>query len=183
VTRLTLATLASIALFGIACAESTTGLPSPRMNPTGSAAHDEGLPPPPPLTGSGDGTLDVFGSDLVANASVSTSALPNCTSGGSVAFTYSFDYLLNKTDNSSFAHLDVDNQSQNVTIHQTVSNIDAHGLIKGSNFTFFITDAISGTLSLGGFNLLVEGTVTFADGSKCHATASLSGSLVGEIGD
>jgi hypothetical protein len=183
VTRFIVVALVAVAVFGVACSESTTGVPSSRIGATGSASADEGLPPPPPLTGGGSGELSPEGDASVNVASTSSSALTTCSLPGSVSLTYAFDFLLNKTDNNSFAHLNLDGQAQNVTIHQNGSTIDAHGLIVGDGFTFLITDVTSGELSASGFSLDLIGTVTFADGSKCQAAARLDGSLVGDIGD
>jgi hypothetical protein len=184
--------IVSVAVFAAACADGTTAIPSSSLRPTGhiSAA---GNPPPPPLTGRGDGELlpDDFSDEFSSAASVGAttngsgkSALPSCTLPGTVDLDYAFDYLINKQDNNAFVHLDPDNQKQ-ITIHQHGDKLDAHGTIVGTGFTFAIGDVTDGSIIgegggvVGSFFLRVTGIVTLANGNKCQAAAILEGDFGG----
>jgi hypothetical protein len=191
VTRLTTATaIASIALFAVACSDSATGVPS-SLRPTGSASAEAGNPPPPPFTGDGRGdlTFDDEGSSFAAVARATASAtgrsLSQCDPPpADVQLAFTFSYLVNQPGSNGFLHLNPDDESRQITIHQTDKKLDAHGTIAGPGFTFTITDATGGDGIFGSesrtsdvFEVDVTGVVTFADGSKCTASAQLSGTL------
>ena len=189
-TRLTTAAaIASVALFAVACSDSATGVPS-SLRPTESASAEAGNPPPPPFTGEGRGDLIFFGDeDSFAAAARATAAaagpsLGQCGPLPAIALAFTFSYLVNQPGSNGFLHLNPDDESRHVTIHQTNTKLDAHGFIAGPGFTFMITDATGGDGIFGSegrtsdvFEVDVVGIVTFANGSKCRASAQLSGTL------
>jgi hypothetical protein len=176
----TVAALASCLIFAAACSDSATGVPSSSLRP--GDASLAGNPPPPPLTGRGDGELDPFSSDISTFAATTeTAALNACGSLAATPLSYEFDYLLNKEETNEWAHLKLDDQNHQVTIHQTSSKIDANGEIVGPDYVFRLTGGATGELDAFGFSLVVDGIVTLSDGTRCHAQASLSGDLVGEV--
>ena len=183
----TAAALSLVVIFVAACADSATGVPASSLHPT--VASFAGNPPPPPLSGKdGEGELSPFFDEsgfLAAASAPSTSAPTNGSCGflPSVTIHYSWDYLNNTTDNSQWAHLDVDGQNRQVTIHQTDNKLEAGGEIVGDGYVFKITDGATGFFDQFGYNLTINGIVTLDDGTKCQASASFSGSLAeGEIG-
>ena len=189
-TRLTTATaIASIALFAVACSDFTTGVPS-SLHPTGSASAEAGNPPPPPFTGDGRGDLifedggDSFAAALSTTAGANGPSLGQCGPLPAIQLAFTFSYLVNQPGSNGFLHLNPDDESRQITIHQTDTKLDAHGVIAGPGFTFMITDATGGDGIFGSesrtsdvFEVDVNGTVTFANGSKCTTSAQLSGTL------
>lgn len=185
--------IVSVVVFAAACADGTTAIPSSSLRPAGQISA-AGNPPPPPLTGRGDGELAPdFDEEFSSAASVDAtrdgggkSALVPCDLPAFVSLSYSFDYMINKPDKNAFVHLDPDNQKQ-ITIHQNGDKLDAHGTIIGAGFTFAITDVTDGSIIgdgeggrvLDSFFLRITGIVTHADGSKCQAAAILDGGLGG----
>ena len=184
--------IVSVVVFAAACADGTTAIPSSSLRPTGQISA-AGNPPPPPLTGRGDGELEPdFGDDFSSAASVDAtrngkSGPVPCDLPAFVNLSYSFDYMINKPDKNAFVHLDPDNQKQ-ITIHQNGNKVDAHGTIVGAGFTFAISDVTAGSIIgdgeggrvLDSFFLRITGIVTHADGSKCQAAAILDGNFGGE---
>jgi hypothetical protein len=169
----------SLAIVAAACSDSATGVPSRTQAPT--TASFAGNPPPPPLTGDfGFGQLEPFGDEVSFAATANAAPTNNTCEGlpGQDLF-YSWDYLNNKTDNNQWAHLDIEGQNRKVSIHQTKNKLDASGEIVGDGYVFKITGVVSGFFDQFGYDLTIEGTVTQADGTKCRATAELSGSLAG----
>jgi hypothetical protein len=178
------AALASCLIFAAACSDSATGVPSSSLAP-GSASF-AGNPPPPPLTGRGDGDL-TFDSFEIASAAALITASPTdqCGPLPSTHLEYTLDYLINKTGNNQWAHLNLDGQNRQITVHQTDNKVDATGEIVGLGYVFRITggaadgflesELIQGSLRSVNFSVHVTGIATLADGTKCRAGATLSG--------
>jgi hypothetical protein len=181
--------IAAFALFAIACSESATGVPA-SLRPTETASAEAGNPPPPPFQGEGRGDL-VFEESEVSFASVASatanaagSSLSECGFLPAVQLAFKFSYLVNQPGSNGFLHLNPEDEARHITIHQTGKKLDAHGVIVGSGFTFMITDATGGDGIFGSesrtssfFSVDLAGIATLANGTKCRATAELSGTL------
>ncbi len=105
----------------------------------------------------------------------------------SLVFSFTSEYFENTQNNNQWLQINPTVGKQ-VTIHQQGvppdQKINAHGDIVGTDFTFKITDAITGQLQgsrsvegggvYGSFLVGVQGIITDALGS-CPATGQLSG--------
>jgi hypothetical protein len=172
------------AAFLAACSDSSTTAPRSGLQPGGRLAESD--PPPPPLSGAGEGFLSAFGGDFATTntATVTSSALPVCSSGHGFAITYVFKYLQNNTLTNEMAHLDISGVSLGqVTMHDLLNGrTDAKGRVTDADFAFDITDG-DGELSATEFAYSVSGTLTnLHTGAKCQAAGSLTGSLIEIIG-
>src|SRR3954465_4038107 len=92
----------AVFVFLAACSDSSTTAPR-QLHP--ATALDASDPPPPPLSGAGQGFLSAFGGDAAINTSAAT--LTSCASGHPFLLNYTFKYLVNNTANNEMAHLDI----------------------------------------------------------------------------
>jgi len=171
-------------IFAAACSDSATGVPASSLAP-GSASF-AGNPPPPPLTGRGDGDLN-FDSFEISSAASTIAAAPTdlCGPLPPKHFEYDLDYLINKTLTNQWAHLILVGQNRQITVHQTDNKVDATGEIVGDGYVFRITggagvgslmsDPGEGSLRNVTFSVHVTGIATLVDGTQCRAGATLSG--------
>jgi len=179
-------------IFAAACSDSATGVPTSALTP--GEASFAGNPPPPPLTGRGDGELSFDSFDILSAASTTTAAPTDvCGPLPPTFFTYALDYLINKTATNQWAHLNLDGQNRQITIHQTDNKVDASGEIVGVGYVFRITGGagtgsltstpIEGSLRNVSFSVTVTGIATLVNGTQCRGSATLSGDgLVSEDG-
>jgi hypothetical protein len=180
-----------LALAGVAlsaCSDRAS-LPTSPVHPTGPSYDLFGDPPPPPI-GSSDGFADFSTESFdLSSASVrkqvSVVDTPPCEAATSFHFAYM--YFVNKPDNNAFLHINPDDPSKNVEIHQTDKKIDAHGVIVGPGFTYTITGAIGGAIVNpdehvpGAVNVQLTGVLHTDVGASCQTTANLAASLSGEF--
>jgi len=178
-----LVAVVGIAAFLAGCSDSSSTAPTSRLRPGGRVADSD--PPPPPLSGAGQGFLSAVSDDFATAsiAAASSSTLPVCEAGG-IPINYLFKYTENNINNE-MAHIDISGSSQGqVTMHEltTAGRSDAKGRVTDGSVVIDITDG-DGALTESGFFYTITGTLTdLATGAKCQiAHGSLSGSLVGEI--
>lgn len=177
-----------VAAFLAACSDSNMTNPVSQLRP-GIASRDAGDPPPPPVSGSGQGGLDLFGSDLSTQA-VSTTSQTSCASGHSFNLVYDLSYVGNNPNNNQVVHATLTGDvTGTFDVHQNENGkSNAHGHIADTQFSF---DIQSGSQNLGGgisaviidgtafvsFDFSVTGILTnLATGEKCQASGDLFGS-------
>ena len=179
----TVAALASCLIFAAACSDSATGVPSSALRPGG--ASFAGNPPPPPLTGRGDGDLSFDSFEILsASATIADAPTDLCGFLPPTPLSYALDYLINKAGTNQWAHLNLDGQNRQITVHQTDNKVDASGEIVGVGYVFRITGGagtgfltstpIEGSLRNVSFSVQVNGIATLTDGTQCRASATLS---------
>jgi len=178
-----------LALVGVAltaCSDHLT-MPTSSLHPS-AAARELSDPPPPPI-GSSDGfaTFDTR-SDFVSTAALAAAATadaPVCDAY--TTFSFSYKYLLNAPGTNAYLHIDPDDQTRHVTIHQTdkMGIPDAHGMIVGDNFTYTITGTTGGSLLFtdegrvpGFVSVDLIGTLKIG-GTSCTTGATLNLDLTG----
>src|SRR5690242_12499174 len=99
----------AVAAFAVACSDSST---SPtRLHPD-VASYAQGIPPPPPTSGSDSrGFLDAGPiPDLLlatAASTATTSATPACLIGHEFALEYAWSYFINRNATNEWAHIDM----------------------------------------------------------------------------
>jgi hypothetical protein len=165
-----------------ACADSST---APRRLHPGAGAIQASDPPPPPVSGSGDGFLSTSFGDAAINAAstTSSSSLPVCPDHGfALAFTY--QYLLTNTLNNEMAHLDVSGATQGQIVIRDLGNgkSDTHGRVQDAEFIFDIQDG-EGEINFPEFSYAnISGVLTnIATGAKCQVVGgTLNGTLASE---
>lgn len=165
---------AALAVILVGCNEPTT-MP---VQPYASRPElDLGTPPPPPISGDGDATLDL---GLSAQSTMLGAAATSCSAATNFAFTDS--YFMNDPANDQWVHINPLDAGRNVSIHQSQNKIDAVGSIVAPDFTFRITKTNGGRLIPGSFSVSVHGVLTFSTGASCETDGNLSGSFtVGKI--
>jgi hypothetical protein len=170
--------VAGLAVFLVACSDTT--IPDSLRQP--HVAAKDGIPPPPPLPGSGDGFLDLGAGDAVPAALPNTPPDP-CT-GIHVPLSYSFDYLQNDPGSNQVSHMLLDGTSGltgNIDIHQNENGkSNAHGQISGNGFSLNIQSGSENEFDQFFFDFSITAIVTTAAGQKCTLTGDIRGSLFSE---
>ena len=172
-----------VVAFLAACSDSNLTSPPSQLRP-GVASHDAGDPPPPPLSGSGDGSLELGSSDLAP--ATSTNIILVCTNSHTFDLSYAFSYLQPDPNNQQVVHLALDGSPTNgeIILHQNQNGkSNAQGNISDGLFSFNLQSGDVITLTAFSFDFQVTGILTnLATGEKCSASGELHGSLVTEIG-
>jgi hypothetical protein len=154
------------------------------LHPTGPS-FDEGTPPPPPVSGRGDGTFDASeGGSEEALAVI----LQNCSVSAVTQydFVYTTDQSMDPVGIHQVAHIKFDEDllsgedlSHQIVIRQKPHEpavVDANGMIVGPDFSFRITSSTGGFLTPSAFQIFVTGVLKTADGS-CEASGQFDGTL------
>ncbi|MEP6690212.1 MAG: hypothetical protein ABJD07_03590 [Gemmatimonadaceae bacterium] len=178
----------ALAVVATACSDPVTAPPSPTSGLR--AAFLIGDPPPPPLTGTGDGTFSTLsGAALsVATAVVGSSDPHQLCSVSDFNFQFAWRYFINKPENNAWIHVDELQYNGHSDFHSTEKKNDASGQIVGPDFTFSLGDVVSGsvfneTRTPGSFYFVVTGKLTLADGQTCDVTGNVTLNLNREIGE
>jgi hypothetical protein len=142
-----------------------------------------GTPPPPPVTGFGDGT---FSAGIEFGLAASTALCQF----GPINTQYDFDYTTDAATEpglNQLAHIKFDaDLSHQITIHQKLNEpppvVDAEGIIVGPGFSFRIISSEPIEFGLltpppGTFEIHVRGVLKTADGS-CETDADFNGTLI-----
>ena len=170
-----------LAAFIAACSDSNTTAPVSQLRP-GVAAHAVGDPPPPPLSGTGDGSLEL-GGDLVPLAAASGGSIPQCGGGHGFDLSYAWDYLQPDPNNQQVVHLKLDGSPTNgeIVMHQNQNGkSNAQGTISDGSFSLNLQSGDVIELDPNFFEFTVTGILTnLATGFKCVATGTLEGNLQG----
>jgi hypothetical protein len=152
-----------------------------------TAASFDGTPPPPPVTGDGDGLFSPI-PDVDALAATEVCSVPTVITH--YQFVYTTDASTEEPDQmNQVAHikfdegteaLAVEDLSHQITIHQKLNEpppvVDAEGIIAGPNFSFRITSSEGGTLGPEGFLIDVTGILKTPSGS-CPTSAEFQGTF------
>jgi len=148
-----------------------------------TAASFDATPPPPPVTGFGDGLFSASGGDLALAADVGPCFVSTPTH---YAYVYTTDASTKPFGINQVAHIKFDELlSHQITIHQAPNEgaiVDAEGMIVGPDFSFRIATSESGQLSPFDFVVAVTGVLTTPSRS-CDASGHFSGSLSPQPGD
>src|SRR5436305_6522500 len=150
--------IAFVALSALIAGCSDAPLAPKSLHPT--AASFLGTPPPPAVTGRGDGSF--FASNNVGLAPAVTEAPCEAEAITHYQFVYTTDTATEPGLNQ-VAHIKFDEDlSHQITIHQKPNEapeVDAEGIIAGPGFSFRITSTSSdeGFLSPAGFEVFVTG--------------------------
>jgi hypothetical protein len=179
--------IASFAVFVAGCADSPAAPTLAR--PTGPS-FDAGDPPPPPITGEGFAEFDASRSDAGGFSFAGTVSdigdFPPGPCRASRGFGINYSYFINKNNTNAVLHIDPDDASHHVTLHQTAKKLDGSGQIVGPDFVFKISDVVAGGIIgpeerlPGAVFVSLRGTLTLADGTSCQADAQLGVFLRGE---
>jgi hypothetical protein len=169
-----LAVVGLVAFFA-ACSDSNMTSPVSRAA-RGSALHDPGNPPPPPLGGSdGSGDLVVGSSGLAPNTQ------PTVACNHSFFFGFSWSYLQANGSTNQVVHADLTGTSLSgsLDLHDIQNGkFVTHGSISDGSFSFTIQDTNSLDVTSTGFDAQVTGTLTnLSTGAQCQATAQLTGTF------
>lgn len=163
--------LAALALTALACSEQATAPSARDLTPRRLVAGD---PPPPPLTGTGDGSFSA------TDAAVTGSAAPQLAicSASLSSFIIDWKYFINRPEKSAWIHVDQPQFNGHSDFHSTDKKNDASGQIVGPDFTFKINDVVAGSVfnearRPGSFDFQVTGLLTLANGTKCNATGNI----------
>jgi hypothetical protein len=164
------------------CSDATVAPTAPTSLLGTGPLHEEGLPPPPPVTGRGDGSFsagdDSFAALVVSGCFVSTTTQYD--------FVYTTDQSMDPIGIHQVAHIKFDGTflpgeelSHQIVIRQPPhqpAEVDANGTIRGPGFSFRITGSNGGFLTPAGFEVSVTGILKTADGS-CEASGQFNGTL------
>lgn len=173
-----------VVAFLAACSDSNMTSPASQLRP-GAASRDAGDPPPPPLSGTGDGSLELGFSDLAPQTATSTDIILVCSNSHTFDLSYAFSYLQPDPNNQQVVHLALDGVSTNgeIVLHQNQNGkSNAQGNISDGSFSFNLQSGDVNSLTEFGFDFQVTGILTnLATGEKCSASGNLEGSLVSDI--
>ena len=148
-----------------------------------TGASFDGTPPPPPVTGFGEGTFfaGLGGEGLAATQTF----CPPVETITQYEFVYSTDAATEPFGMNQVAHIKFDaDLSHQITIHQKPNEapvVDAEGMIVGPGFSFRIMSSAptGGFLTPGGFQIFVTGVLKTPGGS-CETSAEFDGTLIPE---
>ena len=170
--------IVGVAAFLAACSDANVTNPVSRTRP--GAASLDGDPPPPPLSGTGDGSLVLGFSDLAPQATTT------CSISHSFGLSYSFSYLAPDPNNQQVVHLALDGTptTGEITLHKNQNGkSNAQGNISDGSFSFNLQSGDIISLTEFEFDFQVTGVLTnLATGEKCTVSGQLEGSLVELIG-
>jgi hypothetical protein len=147
--------------------------------------YDEGVPPPPPVSGRGEGS---FSASDDFDASLAALVVAGCfvSTATQYDFVYTTDQSMDPIGIHQVAHIKFDGTllpgeelSHQIVIRQAphdIARVDANGMIVGPGFSFRITSTNNGNLTPAEFFVSVNGILKTAEGS-CEASGQFSGPL------